>query len=95
MIKILLCCTEADLSASDVRSSENVAYSSANVKTCGNSEAYEYIHVRTPEPDYATVDAGNMQNLHLFLNLLSNLIFSPHLRIVEVLCEFYLRLGDL
>ena len=95
MITFLLCCIEADLSASDVRSSENVAYSSANVKTCGNSEAYDYIHVRTPESDYATVDAGNMQNFHFFLNLISNLIFSLYLTMVELLCEFEIYLGDL
>ena len=91
MIKFLLCCIETDHSASDVRFSQNVTYSSANVKKSGYSEAYEYIHVRTPEPDYATVAAGNVQNLHFFLN---NLIFIPHQSMIEVdLCDFCLGLG--
>ena len=63
-----MCCLETDLSASDLPLSDNVAYSSAHVETCSYSEAYDFMDktIKTSEPDYAAVAAGNMHNTFTF-----------------------------
>ena len=63
-IKFLLCYLETDISAPDLPLSENVANATVHVETCGYNEAYDFMDkaIKTPEPDYATVAAGNMHN---------------------------------
>ena len=67
-IKFLLCCLETDISAPDLPHSENVAYATAHVETCSYSDTYDFMDnaMKTPEPDYATVIAGNMHNTFTF-----------------------------